>query len=68
VISNIVSDGPGGTEQDLQMTYVFEWKHPDIEAGSPEEKEWREKRKQMAKLAVNSTIESLRKLVNAGEL
>lgn len=67
-ISNIVSEGPGGTEQDLQMTYVFEWKHPNISAGTAEEQQAVEKSRIMAKMAVNSTIESLRKLAIAGEL
>ncbi len=32
-ISNIISKGPAG---ELYMTYVFEWRHPDVPAGSPE--------------------------------
>lgn len=34
-ISNIVSAGSGG---ELLMTYVFEWRHPDVEGGSEEDK------------------------------
>ena len=62
-ISNVVSDGPNGTEGDLHMTYVFEWFHEEIKAGSTEEKEMRTKEKGIAKMAVDKTIESIRNMV-----
>lgn len=68
MISNIVSEGPGGTEGDLHMTYVFEWRHPEVEAGGAEEEELTVKHRGMAKMAVDGTIQTLRKLAAAGEL
>lgn len=68
MISNIVSEGPGGTEQDLNMTYFFEWRHPEVEAGGADEEELTIKCRGMAKMAVNGTIETLRKLAIACEL
>lgn len=38
-ISNFVSSGPSGEKEDLLMTYVFEWRYPDLEAGSEKAKE-----------------------------
>jgi len=33
-IANYVSQGPSGQPDDLFMTYVFEWRHPAVQAGS----------------------------------
>jgi len=33
-IANYVAQGPGEGPEDLYMTYVFEWRHPAVEAGS----------------------------------
>jgi hypothetical protein len=68
VISNIISDGPGGTDKDLYMTYVFEWLRPKVEAGSEKEKELRAEYEKMAKMAVESSIGSIRRMVVAGEI
>jgi hypothetical protein len=48
------------------MTYVFEWLHPETEAGGKEASGLEEKYKNMAKMAVEKSIESIRKMV--GEL
>jgi hypothetical protein len=29
-----VSNGPDNTDQDLQLTYTFEWNYPDVEEGT----------------------------------
>lgn len=33
---NLVSNGPGGGDAALYMTYIFDTRHPDVEAGSEE--------------------------------
>jgi hypothetical protein len=38
-IANYVSQGPSGEADDLFMTYVFEWRHPDVQAGSDKARE-----------------------------
>jgi hypothetical protein len=43
-IKNVVSDGPGG---ELFMTYIFEWRHAELEAGSEEAKDVEEKRRKV---------------------
>jgi len=48
------------------MTYVFEWLHPEIEEDSTEVKELRAKHKGIAKMAVDKSIESIRRMVNEG--
>lgn len=68
VIQNIVSEGPGGTEEDLNMTYSFEFRHPEVEAGSAKVQELTAKHRAMAKMAVDSSIATIRKLVVAKEL
>ncbi|KAH7409410.1 hypothetical protein BKA64DRAFT_396748 [Cadophora sp. MPI-SDFR-AT-0126] len=60
-VSNIVSDGADG----LYMTYVFEWKHPGVEGEELEK--FKEKERGMSKLAVEGTIEAMRKLVREGK-
>ena len=39
-IKNVVSDGPSG---ELFMTYVFEWRHAELQGGSEEAKKVEEK-------------------------
>ncbi|KAL7620451.1 hypothetical protein AAE478_009446 [Parahypoxylon ruwenzoriense] len=64
-ISNIVSKGPDG---ELLMTYAFEWRHPDVREGSEEAKVLEEKSWKIAKLAVESSIDTIRRLVSNGEI
>lgn len=68
VLTNMVSDGPGMTDEELNMTYFFEWPHPDVEAGSDKEKELTEQHKKRGKMSVDKTIEAIRKMVVAGKL
>lgn len=56
------------TEEELNLTYFFEWLHPDVEAGSEKEKELTEEHSRLGKLAVDKSIESIRRMVVAGEL
>lgn len=66
IVTNVISDGPNGTDSDRYMTYIFEWKHPGVEKESAEFKDLRNKHKEMAKMAVDKSIESIRKFVEAG--
>ena len=68
LIINTVSDGPGMTENDYNMTYTFEWRYPDIAEGSQEHKNAEQKAREGAKMAVHSSIEAMRKMASAGEL
>lgn len=34
--TNLVSNGPENTDNDLQLTYFFEWNYPHIEDGTDE--------------------------------
>lgn len=68
VVKNIISDGPGGGDEDFYMTYTFELFRPEIKPGSKEDGELVEKYRKMSKRAVDGTIAVIRKLVVAGEL
>ncbi|TKA81850.1 hypothetical protein B0A49_01080 [Cryomyces minteri] len=67
-ISNIISDGPSGQPSDFSMTYTFQWLHPEIERGSKEKAEALAMRKKTAKMAVEKSIESIRRMVKEGEI
>ncbi|KAK5707995.1 hypothetical protein LTR97_000535 [Elasticomyces elasticus] len=67
LITNTVSDGPGG-EQDFNMTYTFEWRHPDVAEGSEEHKRLAEQYRKQAQGAVHNSIEAMRKMAINGEL
>lgn len=54
-ISNVIS---AGADDELYMTYIFEWRHPD--ASKEELAELYEKEKKMSKMAVEGTIQVLR--------
>lgn len=64
----MVSDGPEMTDEDLHMTYFFEWLHPGLEAGSDKEKELTEEHRKRGKMSVDKSIESIRKMVMEGKL
>ncbi|OIW22744.1 DUF1857-domain-containing protein [Coniochaeta ligniaria NRRL 30616] len=67
-ISNFVSSGPSGEAEDLFMTYVFEWRHPEVEEGSAKARELEEGHKKTAKLAVESSIKTIRRLVEEDKI
>jgi Domain of unknown function (DUF1857) len=56
------------TDAELQMTYCFEWPHPDVEAGSDKEKELTVLHKKRGKMSVEKSIEAIRRMVAAGKL
>ncbi|KAK8085525.1 hypothetical protein PG997_006796 [Apiospora hydei] len=65
-ISNVVSrDGEG----ELMMTYVFEWRHPEVkEEDESEVEKLRESHWKTAKMAVEGSINTIRRLVKEGEI
>ncbi|KAF3386938.1 hypothetical protein F1880_000051 [Penicillium rolfsii] len=63
-VSNVVSEGADG---ELYLTYIFEWRHPDLDGGE-ESVELLKKEKGMSRMAVEGTIQVLRKLVEEGKL
>ncbi|KAH7009872.1 hypothetical protein EDB80DRAFT_892003 [Ilyonectria destructans] len=64
-VANIVSKGPDG---ELLMTYSFGWRHPDIAEGSEEAKKIEENYWKMSKIAVEGSINTIRRLVTEGEI
>ena len=68
VISNIISDGPSGDQFDLYMTYAFQWLHPEVEAGSDKEKTLTKHHSDIAKMAVDKSIEAIRRMIGEGKL
>ncbi|KAI1459445.1 DUF1857-domain-containing protein [Annulohypoxylon moriforme] len=64
-VSNIVSEGPEGQ---LMMTYVFEWRYPNVKEGSDEAIELEERSWKTARMAVHGTIDTIRRLVKDGEI
>ncbi|KAL1304833.1 hypothetical protein AAFC00_003760 [Neodothiora populina] len=67
-VTNTISQGPTGQPDDLCMTYSFQWLLPDVEAGSKKEDEARTQYSGMAKMAVDKSIEAIRRLVGEGKL
>lgn len=68
IISNIISNGPSQEPTDLYMTYAFQWLHPEIEEGSKEVQEKSKSYKAMSKMAVDKSIEAIRRLVDEGQI
>ncbi|KAI0151675.1 DUF1857-domain-containing protein [Xylariaceae sp. FL1272] len=64
-VTNVISKGPEG---ELLMSYVFEWRHPDVEAGSERAKQLEEAHWKMAKVAVEGSIQTIRRLVGEGKI
>ncbi|KAF4984570.1 hypothetical protein FZEAL_246 [Fusarium zealandicum] len=64
-VSNIISAGPDG---DLILTYAFEWRYPDVVEGSEEAKRLEDKNWNMSKVAVEGSINTIRRLVEEGKL
>ncbi|RGP77256.1 hypothetical protein FLONG3_4771 [Fusarium longipes] len=64
-IFNIVSVDQDGN---LVMTYAFEWRHPEFDEDSEQVKELRQKYSKMAKVAVDGSIDTIRRFVKEGEL
>ena len=50
------------------MTYTFQWIRPGLEAGSKEAAEAFKQYQAMSKMAVDKSIEAIRRLVGEGQL
>ena len=50
------------------MTYIFEWLHDDVEAGSQQYEKLVEEHRKGGKMAVDLSIEAMRRMAAAGEL
>jgi len=66
VTTNIVSNGPDNTDQDLQLTYTFEWNYPDVEEGTAAHDKAIETTNMMALVGVKQSIITARKMVQEG--
>lgn len=66
-VLNTISEGANGGDDDLYLTYQFEW---FMAEGTPEEtqRENIKKWKAMAKTAVEKTLEVVRGMVGEGKL
>ncbi|CAK7206619.1 hypothetical protein SEUCBS139899_009419 [Sporothrix eucalyptigena] len=67
-VLNIISAGSSGEATDLYVTYVFAWKHDDLGVGSAAYQEAEAGHKKVAKMAVESSIATTRRLVSEGEI
>lgn len=66
-VQNVISQGRGG-HSDLYMTYTFEWLHPECEGDEQALAAKREKEWNVAKMAVEKTIEVMREMVKDGRI
>ena len=68
-VANVVSKGASG-DSDLYMTYTFVFRHPELDETKdrPAVDHMRAKYQDMAKLAVEKSIESIRKMVSEGDI
>ncbi|KAI1342773.1 hypothetical protein F5Y15DRAFT_268674 [Xylariaceae sp. FL0016] len=64
-VTNVVSRDAGGN---LMMSYVFEWRHPGMSEGSEEVAKLEEGHWKMAKMAVESSIDTIRRMVKEGRI
>ncbi|PKY07908.1 DUF1857-domain-containing protein [Aspergillus campestris IBT 28561] len=63
VTTNLVSNGEDLGDRGLQLTYFFEWDHPDIQEGTPAYDEAVEQKNTIGLMAVKKSIETARQLV-----
>ncbi|OCK77597.1 DUF1857-domain-containing protein [Lepidopterella palustris CBS 459.81] len=68
IIRNLISAGPDGTDQSLSMTYMFEWRYPNVEEGTEEAEKVVAQSKKIAKMAVDMTIDTIRRMVIEGQI
>ncbi len=54
-VLNVISSGPSGAPEDLFVTYIFDWKHDDIEEGSAKASEVFENHKKVCFFALPET-------------
>ncbi|KAJ9642489.1 hypothetical protein H2201_008352 [Coniosporium apollinis] len=69
LITNIISNGPSGKPEDMYMTFAFDWLHPELEdEDGKEARKLKERYQRVAKMAVDTTIDTIRRLVQEGEI
>lgn len=69
LITNIISAGPSGKPEDVYMTFAFDWLHPELEDEDGEEaRKLKERHQRVAKMAVHTTIDTIRRLVQEGQI
>nr|POE88443.1 hypothetical protein CFP56_11671 [Quercus suber] len=68
LITNTISDGESLSEHDYNLTYTFEWRHPDVVEGSHEHEKLARTNIEAAKGAVHSSIVALRNMATQGAL
>ncbi|KAI1279378.1 hypothetical protein F5Y07DRAFT_41505 [Xylaria sp. FL0933] len=64
-VMNLISTRPDG---ELLLSYVFEWRHPDVPAGSEKASQLEAAHWEMAKVAVESSIDTIRRFVAEGKI
>ncbi|KAI5923872.1 hypothetical protein F4810DRAFT_152135 [Camillea tinctor] len=64
-VTNVCGRGPDG---ELLLSYVFEWRHPEVTEGSARARELEKTHWTIAKMAVESSIKSIRWLVQEGKI
>lgn len=67
-MQNIISASASGAPEELFLTFVFHWPHPDVEEGSEEAKKLEEKYWAMSRGVVPHTIDVARKMKVEGRL
>jgi hypothetical protein len=56
------------TDNDLNLTYIFEWLLDEVEEGSKEHQDLIEGHRKGGKVAVDKSIDAMRRMAVAGEL
>ncbi|KAI8629642.1 DUF1857-domain-containing protein [Xylariaceae sp. FL1651] len=64
-VTNVISQGPDG---ELLMSYIFEWRHSDVTEGSERASQLEEAHWKMAKMAVESSIDTIVRMVSEGKI
>ncbi|KAI0975348.1 hypothetical protein F4678DRAFT_484971 [Xylaria arbuscula] len=64
-VMNLISTRPDG---ELLLSYVFEWRHPDVAEGSEKASQLEKAHWEMAKIAVESSIDTIRQFVAEGKI
>ncbi|KAI1421840.1 hypothetical protein F5Y12DRAFT_665956 [Xylaria sp. FL1777] len=64
-VMNLISTRPDG---EPLLSYVFEWRHPDVPEGSEKASQLEATHREMAKVAVDSSIDTIRRLVTEGKI
>ncbi|KAI1131262.1 hypothetical protein F5Y10DRAFT_80454 [Nemania abortiva] len=64
-VTNIISKDANG---ELIMSYVFEWRHADVSEGSERASQLEEAHWKMAKMAVESSINTIRRMLTEGKI